>query len=816
MTRFYSLLPLAALLALFELGSQARPINDDLLDSYDYIIVGGGASGLTVANRLTEDPSVTVLVLEAGPVDEDEEWMRVPFFVGNNPTPPAGSLSGHLQYDWNLGTEAQTYLDGKTRHYPLGRGVGGGTLINGMLWNRGNIGDYDDWATLIGDDGWSWQSMLQYFKRSETFTADYSAQSAGQYQIHSDPAVHGAAVGGVNVSYQGHYYTGTEHFYNGLNELGVPTEGDPNAGATAGASFLPMSIDPVTKTRADARRAHYDPHASRDNLYISSGQFVTRLIWDDNAPCNGNGTGTNQPSGSSNGTIPGVVPGNGTVPGTIPENGTGGSTPVGGSNQTNPADPTNPFSPVSSSVDGSSEGGSGSGSGSGFSNGTVPSWSNGTSSPGSSVSGSVKDGRGRHWGLKLDDVADGLSNGLGVFNLFPVGQLFDLLKSSAPANWDPNSGVEVHEVTTTSFECNCQENSCSSSKKKRSTKKNKRQQTQCKLRVGGVEYAADASAERRVITAKREVILAAGAVHTPLILQHSGVGDSDLLDSYDIETRLDLPGVGNNYQDHYMLASNNHFAANDDTPVAYATNTDTNRNLFWDEHTGPWTAGPPNGVAFPSLKDMTDNFTSVLNWAESQGSGEHLLAGLDDTLVAGYERQKALLIDALNDRTRGQFEILNNNGGSFTYSLMKPLSRGQIRIRSSDPFDTPVIDPRYGSNPIDLAYMMEAMRFNHRLVKSAALAALEPEENYPTAEQVADDARLLTLIKGGLFTEYHPTGTASMLPLEDGGVVDARLTVYGTQNLRIVDSSVMPLIPAAHLQACVYGVAEKAADLIRE
>lgn len=108
---------------------------------------------------------MTVLVLEAGPVDEDEEWMRVPFFVGNNPTPPAGSLSGHLQYDWNLGTEAQTYLDGKTRHYPLGRGVGGGTLINGMLWNRGNIGDYDDWATLIGDDGWSWQSMLQYFKR---------------------------------------------------------------------------------------------------------------------------------------------------------------------------------------------------------------------------------------------------------------------------------------------------------------------------------------------------------------------------------------------------------------------------------------------------------------------------------------------------------------------------------------------------------------------------------------------------------------------------------------------------------------------------
>lgn len=874
MTRYYSLLPLAALVALFDLRSQARPINDDLLDQYDYIIVGGGASGLTVANRLTEDPSVTVLVLEAGPVDQDEEWMRVPFFVGNDPTPPAGALSGHLQYDWNLGTEAQTYLDGKTRHYPLGRGVGGGTLINGMLWNRGNIGDYDDWATLIGDDGWNWESMMPYFKRSETFSADYSPEQASQYQIHSEDSVHGIAQGGVNVSYQGHFYTGTEHFYNGLNELGIPTEGDPNAGDTAGASFLPMSIDPETKQRADARRVHYDPHASRDNLYISSGQFVTRLLWDDSSDC-GNGADDGDDSDDEGGLFGGDVPGsfapNGPDFGGNPfgdspfssnpgSDGTGGSSSTGGDGQTNPSDPTNPFSPVSSGVDGVSSGskshtngsasGAGSGSASGssssgsssgsssssssgglfpgfggssspFSNFTVPTWANGsTPSNESSVSGSV--GTGRHWGFKPNSVSSvegSSSSGVGMFNFFPVGQLFDLLKSSAPANWDPNSGVEVHEITTTTYTCDCKESACSSKKTRRSsTKKNKRQQPnqKCLQRVQGVEYAASSNSQRRTITARRDVILAAGAVHTPLILQHSGIGDADFLATQGITTRLDLPGVGNNYQDHYMLASNNHFAANDDAPVAYAVDTDANRAAFFNDATGPWTAGPPNGVAFPSLKDMTDNFTSVLEWARSQTSGQHLQDGLDATVVAGYDAQHALLVAALNDARRGQFEILNSNAGSFTYSLMKPLSRGQIRIRSADPFDTPVIDPRYGSNPVDLQYLVEAFKFNHRLVQTDALAPLKPEENYPTAEQVADDAKLLDLIKGGLFTEYHPTGTASMLPLEQGGVVDARLRVYGTSNLRIVDSSVMPLIPAAHLQACVYGVAEKAADLIKE
>lgn len=149
----------------------ARPPNSPLQDSYDYIgkcikedaaqclmaeqlrVVGGGPGGMTVATRLSEDPDVTVLLLEAGPIDKGEPWVQIPFFAGQG----VGST-----YDWNLMTVPQTYLDGKARALPQGRALGGGTVINAMLWNRGGIGDYDDWASL-GNPGWGWLDMLPYF-----------------------------------------------------------------------------------------------------------------------------------------------------------------------------------------------------------------------------------------------------------------------------------------------------------------------------------------------------------------------------------------------------------------------------------------------------------------------------------------------------------------------------------------------------------------------------------------------------------------------------------------------------------------------------
>lgn len=337
-------------------------------------------------------------------------------------------------------------------------------------------------------------------------------------------------------------------------------------------------------------------------------------------------------------------------------------------------------------------------------------------------------------------------------------------------------------------------------------------------KVLGVEYAADASSERKIVLAKKEVVVAAGAIHIPQLLMLSGIGSASALSKFGIQTRQDLPGVGANLQDHMQVAC---WYPYQNTTYRYPSQLDTDQQLvnqawreYWTSKSGPFTSIAIGGVAFPSLIDTTSTYASIADLASSQPVGRSLAPSSDARVIAGFAKQSILLRKALIDRSRAAWEIINANDGGLAVANMRPFSRGTVMLRSVDPFVPPLIDPRYGSDPIDSVVLQAAIWFNARLLRTTAMASLDPE--FVSPAENATIADIAQHIRTRAQTEYHVSGTAAMMPRELGGVVDSTLLVYGTSNLRVVDASIFPLVPAAHLQAVVYGVAEKVCRLLSE
>lgn len=190
-------------------------------------------------------------------------------------------------------------------------------------------------------------------------------------------------------------------------------------------------------------------------------------------------------------------------------------------------------------------------------------------------------------------------------------------------------------------------------------------------------------------------------------------------------------------------------------------------------------------------------------------------ADIKPSVLDGYCKQREIILRLYGETSTAVQETGWGGGAVLPITLVKPLSRGLVAINSTDIFQPPLIDWRSLTYPSDLEILVEALRLNRKMIASEPMQELQPVEVSPGANLVGDD-ELQAAFRGLVVPTYsHPCCTASMMSRELGGVVDADLKVHGVKNLRVVDASIMPLIPATHTSATVYAVAEKVADIIK-
>lgn len=296
----------------------------------------------------------------------------------------------------------------------------------------------------------------------------------------------------------------------------------------------------------------------------------------------------------------------------------------------------------------------------------------------------------------------------------------------------------------------------------------------------GVQYLRDG--KQREIHAG-EVILGAGAIQSPQLLQLSGIGEKKLLEEFGIPVVADLPGVGENLQDHLQLRllykCTKPITTNDDLRSWWGKLRIGARWLFTRK--GPLAIGINQGGLFTrvlpesSTPDVQFHFATLS--AELAGAKPHPWPG-------------------------------------FTMSVcqLRPQSRGWVRIRSADPLQPPAMQPNYLSTELDRRCAIAGVRLARSLASTRSLKPYVAEE-YRPGPQAESDQDLLEFARNHGATIFHPSGTCKM-GSDAMAVVDARLKVHGVENLRVVDCSVMPTLVSGNTHAPVVMIAEKAADLI--
>jgi choline dehydrogenase len=293
----------------------------------------------------------------------------------------------------------------------------------------------------------------------------------------------------------------------------------------------------------------------------------------------------------------------------------------------------------------------------------------------------------------------------------------------------------------------------------------------------------------QTVRARREVILSAGAIGSPHLLQVSGVGPAEHLRSIGIEVVHHLPGVGENLSDHYACTVGQHVEG---TPTL-------------NDFVGSWRLGPAAlQWLFSASGPFTFGSTTVTIFARSRPDIDH--PDLQFLFMPGiFPRSSASKNELIG--------IESVTGIRFSVSAAKPKSRGRLLTRSADISQHPLILPGYLTASEDLETLKSGLRLGRRIFAAPALAPYIRNEIYP-GSKVESDAELESYIRATGHTAYHPAGTCK-LGKDPMAVVDPDLRVCGIDGLRVADASVMPIVTTGNINAPTTMIGEKAAAIIR-
>ncbi|KAG7089809.1 hypothetical protein E1B28_011458 [Marasmius oreades] len=315
----------------------------------------------------------------------------------------------------------------------------------------------------------------------------------------------------------------------------------------------------------------------------------------------------------------------------------------------------------------------------------------------------------------------------------------------------------------------------------------------------GVELTQSATGPHISVTAKKEVILSAGAIGTPHLLKLSGIGDHTELNAHGIQTLVEVPDVGRHMQDHPWVPLQWYINTTNTVDTIVRNTTLLNEQIaFYNKTKGGPLANNPSGNQVGWFR-LSKN-SSILEKFGDSAAGE---------TSPHYE---IIFVNAFLSFT----EALPSEGNFMTMlvALVSPLSRGSVALTSSSPFDAPLIDPNFLDAQSDMVILTEAVKAAYRFTTAKPWQDFIIKPFGPVLNTTED---IQNHIQNLAMTLRHPVGTARMSSAQDeSGVVGPDLQVKKVEGLRIVDASIFPHILGAHTQAGVYAIAEQASDLIKK